>query len=425
MYLEQRVTPFTPPQFNLSTNTILGTIARWQIERTWPIEEILVQVNFTVTTALAPTPRGNAALTTPDIFDNIMQLVSRITLSVNDRSQPRNVIDVSGVGLLEHVSQSGFNLDTATLELLGSSQANGAPNIPTGAYTLTYRIPMVFPGIGEPLRTRMYLPVHKMLQDPILSLQFNTLAGMGFTAGAIGAVFVDTVLIRRLPTAASEQLLASTNDPDNPNPYGYIDFDIIETPYSIAPGIGTEQRFALPIPGNYIALTCRQYLGGAAISRNVIDNSGIGSTTGTGFGAESLWRLESGQIVIRNWKWKHLRTINDYSRPQVGNGFAAFVAAASAGSPTSALNINPNFPDVRIASTNFRSAGSTQLNFLTDGLSGDSGNELGSLLDCNTPNNNGLKMELIGTPANVATNASYLYVVGHRLFGGIGRWQKF
>ena len=422
MFLEQRQNYFTPPQFNLSGSTILGQRATWPIDRTWPIEEIIVHVGFTVTSsAMTQTTAG-----TPDTFDNILQLVSRITLGINDGTQPRNVIDISGVGALEYCSQVGFNLDQATLQLIALSQNTGASAIGTGAYELTYRIPMVNPMVGEPLRSRMLLPVHTFPQDPVLTLYFNTLAGMGLTVGTMGAVYVDVELLRRVPTAQSEKTLQATAPKDQPanRRTGYIPFDLIETPFSIAPGVGTEQRLALPIPGQYMSLLMRQYLGGAAISRDVIDSGGIGDTVAHGFGAENRWRLESGSVVIREWKWKHLRAMNDWNRPVNGLGGNLWAASASAGSPTSEFNSSPNF-GLPKSSTNFRAASSTLHNFLLDGLSGDTGTELGSLLDCNTPFNNGLKMEIIGTPASVATNASYLYVVGHRLFGDLSRWTMF
>lgn len=427
MFMEQRFNYFSPPQFNLTGSTILGQRAQWNIDRTWPIEEIVIHVGFTVTTsAFTQTTAG-----TPDTYDNILQLIQRVTLGINDGTQPRNVVDSSGIGLLEYVSQVGFNLDQATMQLVALSQNAGAAALPIGQYELTYRIPLVNPGIGEPLRSRCYLPVHTFPQDPILTLYFNTAAGMGLSVGTFGNVYVDVQLIRRVPTPQSEKTLQATAPADQPaaRRTGYIPFDLIETPMSIAPGIGTEQRFPLPIPGQYVSLMFRQYLGGATISRNVIDGTGIGDTVAHGFGAEQRWRLETGSVVIREWRWKHLRAINDWSRPQHSLGGNLY---ASATNPPGALanvssffNTAPDFGGPPIATTNFRAASSTMHSFLLDGLSSDTGTELGSLLDCNTPFNNGLKMEVIGTPASVATNASYLFLLGHRFFGDLSRWTRF
>lgn len=431
-YLAQRWTMFNPPAFNLATNTILGTTQRWAIDRTWPIEEIIIWVNFDVTTGFTTT-----SSTTPDMFDNILSIIQKVNLSVNDGRQPRSVVDISGVGLLEYASQVGWNLDEATTRMLAiSANPVGALAVPVGVYQMCYRIPMVDPQISEPLRTRCYLPVHTFPQDPVLSLTFNTLAGMSAVAtGAIGTIRVDVQLIRRLPTTDSEKLLRSTA---GSNPNGYIDWDLIETPFTVALGTSAETRFPLPVPGNYLNLLFRQYKGGAApLSRAVPIDVDTGVSIATNLGQETRWRLETGQVVLRDWRWKHMRTVNDWTRP--ANVLApttaltlptptneGFVGLSSGGAVTAQLtNQTANFGLLQAATANYRGPTSCMMNFLNDGVTGEGGNELGSLLDCNTPANNGLKMEIIGTPASVATNPSVLFVAGRRLFGDISRWQKF
>jgi len=439
-YLEQRINFFNPPQFNLATNTILGTAQRWSIDRTWPIEEIYICVNYDVTTGFTTT-----SPTTPDMYDNILALLQRVTLEVNDGRQPRKVVDVSGVGLLEYASQVGWNLSAETLTQVAiSNNIVGALAVPVGVYQQVYRIPCTNPLIGEPLRSRLYLPVHTYPQDPVLTLQFNSMAGMGApSTGAIGTIRVDVVLIRRLPTPESEAYLRATGAAGKyplTNPSGYIDWDLIETPYSIPLGTATEQRLAIATPGNYINGLVRQYKGGAALTRNKTIDVDVGDTIANNLGLETKWRLETGGTVVKEFRWKHLRFMNDQTRPATPlTALTAvaptlptptnqgFVAIASAGSPTIQLsNQAINFPGgMQAATANYRAATSVMLNFITDGVSGEVGNELGSLLDCNTPANNGLKMELIGTPASVATNPSVLFWCGHRLFGDIRKFQAF
>jgi hypothetical protein len=440
MFLQQRFNYFSPPQFQGTGATLLGTTQKYQIDRTWPIEEIVLHVAFNVTTALTLFP---LTAQSPDQYDNILQLIQHINLSVNDGKQPRSVVDCSGVAMLEYCQQCGLNLDQATLTLAalsGVSQvytvAGGTTTLspvplPVGFYTLTYRIPMCHPWIGEPVRSRMYLPVHTFPQDPVLSLTFQSLANI-CSAGVIGAIFIDVELIRRVPTASSESLLRA-NPGTNPN--GYIDWDLIETPFGIGIGIGSEQRFPLPIPGAYMDLLMRQYLGGTNVSRSPIDAGGTGVTTAAGvmggFGTEQRWRLETGLVVVREWRWKHLRALNDFSRPcwptlvigsTVAGPLAFLTVAASNGNIG---GISPFAVNGGSFMTNFRNPSSVMLNFLSDGLSGDTGVEFGSLLDCNTPANNGLKMELIGTPYSAANNGHTLAVMGRRLFGDLSRWQKF
>ena len=425
MFLQQRFNYFSPTQFvgtaaGANNSPLLGTTQKWQIDRTWPIEEILLHVNFTVNTGgltLAANP------TTPDAYDSIMTLIQHVNLATNNGVSPRSAVDCSGIALLEYATLTGFNIDQST-QLLAAYEQTGT--LPAGNYTITYRIPMVEPWIGEPLRSRMYLPVHLYPQDPVLTLQFQNPANM-YSAGNVNYVGVEVQLIRRMPTLASEAALqADAAKRGLTNSSGYIDFDLIETPFSVAPGIGTEQRFPLPIPGEYANLMFRHYQGGAAITRKEIDNG----ATGSSFGNEIRWRLESGSVVQREWRWKHLRQLTELSRPLPAILFPAnFVAATSAGSPT--VNLQTVMPTYGVfgggipAGQGFRYANSVMLNFLSDGLSGDNCVELGSLLDCNTPSTSGLKMEVIGTPASVATNASYLFVMGRRYFGNLAGWSRF
>ena len=412
MFLQQRFNYFTPPQFQgtvsgANPSPLLGTTQKWQIDRTWPIEEIIVIVDFVVNTGgltLAASP------STPDQFDNVMTLLQHVNLQTNNGAQPRAVVDCSGIALLEYATLTGVNLDQGTLLLAAYSQGT---TLAAGNYTLTYRIPLVEPWIGEALRSRMYLPVHLYPQDPVLSLTYQNPAQM-YSAGNINSVFTTIQLIRRQPTVQSEAaLVADGKKRGLTNPSGYIDFDLIETPFTVAPGISTEQRFPLPIPGEYANIMFRHYQGGSSITRKEIDNG----ATGTAFGTEGRWRIETGSAVIREWRWKHLRNLTEFQRP-----LPALIVTPSSG--TAAVNygvFGGGFP----SGQGFRYANSTMLNFLSDGLSGDNCTELGSLLDCNTPANTGLKMEIIGTPANVATNGSYLYVMGRRYFGNLQGWSAF
>jgi hypothetical protein len=420
MILQQRHNMFFPPQFvgsvsGANNSPLLGQTQKFQIDRSYPIEEIRVHVNFTVNTGGLTLPTSP---TTTDAYDNVLTLLQHVNLSVNDGKQPRSVVDCDGIALLEYQLAAGVNVDRGTGEVMAYSQTT---TLPAGNYKLVYRIPLVETWIGEPLRTQMYLPVHTYPQDPVLTLQFQNATNM-YSAGNINFVSAEIQLVRRVPTLASEKYV-KTKIASNPN--GYIDFDLIETQFAIPVGTSSETRLALPIPGQYATLLCRHYLGGSAITRKEIDNG----ATGTSFGNENRWRLESAQVTIREWRWKHLLAELQMNQPGVAIlNPAVFVAATSAGSPTTALqNQQPIFGRAGggiPSGSGFDYANSVLLNFLTDGMSGDDAVELGSLLDCNTPANAGLKMEIVGTPTNVATNASYLKILGRRFFGQLANWQK-
>ena len=408
MYLKQKFNKFYPQNFvdtqtGAANSKLLGTTQKFAIDRTWPIEEIFFTVNFVVNTGgltLVTSP------TTPDQFDNILTLAQHFNLSVNDGRQPRSVVDCDGVALLEYATLNGVNIDHATLLLAAYQQQT---TLPAGNYRLTYRIPIVEPWIGEPLRSRMYLPAHLYPQDPVLAVTFQNAANI-YSAGNINSVTCEILLVRRQPTSQSEAVLqADAKKRGLTNPSGYIDFDLIETPFSVAPGIGTEQRFQLPIPGQYANLMFRHYLGGSAVTRKEIDNG----ATGTSFANEMRWRIESGLVVDREFRWKDLQTMAEYNQ-------AKNAVIPSTGTITQGW-IGGGIP----SGQGFRYANSSYLNYLLNGLSGDNATELGSLLDCNTPANSGLKMELVGTPTSVATNATYLKVMGRRYFGNLAGWQTF
>jgi hypothetical protein len=373
-------------------------------------------VNFTVSSGAALTLATSPA--TPDAFDNVMALVQKVNLTVNDGKQPRSVVDISGSGLLEYQLRSGGSLDRGTATVAAYSSLG---TLPVGNYTVVYKIPFVDDRIGEPLRTRCYLPVHLYPQDPVLTLQFQNAANM-YSAGNINFVGLEVQLIRRQVTAASEMVLQKTA---GTNPSGYIDSDLIETAFNPPVGSSAEYRMALPIPGQYGGLMLRHYLGGSSVTRAEIDSGASGSA----FGSENRWRLETGSVVIREFRWKHLRADAEMSAYTPGLlAPSQFVAATSGAAVNTAMKSNVlGVPGSQVlpASQGFFYANSCYLNFLTDGSSGDVATELGSLLDCNTPANSGLKMELIGSPTSVATNASTLFVAGRRFFGDLRRWQAY
>jgi hypothetical protein len=397
MMLKQRLNYFTPSQLQPSGAGLLGTTQRVEIDRTWPIEEILVIVNCT--------QDGTARVV--KVPDGVLGVLKKATLSINDGVQPRNVVDFTGVGLLEYAQLVGLNADTPTLAIsaINADSVADNTNYKVAAnlkYQICYRIPLVHPLIAEPLRTRMLLPVHTYDQNPILTLEFET-AGNILGAGTLAACTAEIVLVRRdMPTGFSDQIVKAG---------GFIPFDLVETPIAVPLSTAAEQRFSVPTPGSYMNLLFRHYLGGSTVTRAPID-----SPT---FGSEGRWRLETGGSVIREWRWKHLQIINDFSNARQAQRTANVDA-----SPAQYAKITDflgGLPGSVAANTSFKPAAACLLEFLSDGL--DSANELGSVLDANLPTQSGLKVEVIGTPASVGTNASVLYIGGHRLFGDLSKWQ--
>ena len=382
MLLPQRTLILTPPNFQLASAGILGTSQTMTIDRTWPAEEIHARVTFT-TGATAPTLSG---------CDNILNIAKKFTLSVNDGTNPKVILQSSGVALLEYCELTGFNNDQETLSVIGLAIA-GATLAANTRYQLTYRLPLVNPMIGEPIRSLCLLPCHTYPQDPVLTVDFAQPSEM-YSAGTLSAVVCDFFVIRRYISPAVNDYILKNG--------GFIPGDLLENVASIQLGQSGAVRLPINTPGGYTNFCLRQYLGGSAITRGCIDAS-------TTPGQETQWTLESGQVVLRSWKWLFL---------QAQNGFTDCRNSAN---QTYSPRIGGTLPSGQV----IRPPVSNLLDFLSDGLSGNGANELGSVLDCNLAANTGLKMEIVGNVASVATNPSSLSIMGHRLYGNLSRWQTF
>ena len=379
--LKQRLNVLADAKLQVGSAAILGTVVKLPLDRTWPIEEILICCDIT------------AGGTPPSDFTaaGVLNLIKRIRLEVNDGRQPISAVDISGGGLLEYTAQEGLNLDPATLAVVAGQNLATETLIASNTYKIFYRIPLVHPLIQDPLRTRMLLAVNNHPQDPVLTLEFSTAAEM-YATGTLGAVLVDFLLVRKqISPEVNKSIL------DNG---GYIVSDLVETPYIHGTGETGEKRYQISQPGQYAGLQLRHFKGGAAVTRVDI------SETVTA-GSETRWRLESGLSVIREWRNKHLMALNSYSRPL---NHSSQVYSPAPGAQTT-------------ANQNFQNPASVFLDFIGDGISGNPINELGSLLDCNLPANSGLKMEIVGSIASVATNGSSLHIAGRRYFGDLSRWQ--
>lgn len=377
MMLKKRTQIYRPSE--MQGIAILGTSQTFDIPNVQPIEEIRVIVNGTFTAA---------ATTRTNILDNILNAVKKVVLNINDGVTSRAQVSYSGPGLLEYCAQVGLNLDRSTLEAVRIANDTTVA-LASQSFRISYRIPIVHPMIGEPLRTRMLLPVHTWAEAPVLELQFGQLADLA-SAGALAALTTEIIVKHRvMPAALTTDILSNG---------GFISSDLVEKPFSVAPGVSGEARFQISSPGQYLNLCFRQYLGGATVTRNVLDAS-------TTFGQETKWRIESGLVPLTEWTWKALQIENDESR--VSNGLTQ--------------TSSPNFGGAIAANTQFQPAASVLLDFLTDGM--ESANELGSVLDANIDARTGLKLEVIGTVVSVATNASTIHIGGHRLFGDLSKWQ--
>lgn len=417
-------------QLNPGSTTLLGTQVRVDVPRIAPIEEIFVVVNVT-TGATAPGTLTAAGL---------LNILKRVVIIVNDGLGQRNLVDFSGEGLLEYAQQVGINLDGATLQAVADQQSMQGFRA-SQKYQITYRIPMVHPLITEPLRTRMLLPVQNHVSDPQIVLDFSAAADM-YGAGSLSAVIADIVFARRDMAPSINQSIQGNG--------GYVDWDLIETPFQLGAGVSGEQRFSIPTPGWYGNLLLRHFKGGATVTRGDISET-------TTVGSETTWKIVQGTKTFWEWRNRHVALINDLSRTTLpyparialltdstGGAVSDTIANTAGANPTTAefenavasivakmnwaigqlTGIQVRIGEKASTANNWQDPSSLLLDFLTD-LQGSEANELGSVLDCQNPQALGEKVEIVAPVSNASTNGHTLYVGGLRFRSDVRKFMTF
>ena len=414
MILQERSMMVQDARLTLTAANFAQQTVRCDIPRSWPVEEILVVAQFTIA----------AAANTGSIAFGLLNALRRVQLEVTEPGGPRTVVNVTGPGLLQHISNEGLSLDRSTLQVMAATNQGFLKG--TGVYRCVYRIPLVHPSITGALRPRMLLPVHLHPQNPQLVLEFASAAEMfSSVADPFTAANVEVHLIQRdMPRAYAQAI----NDETKGSPWNwFVRSDIQETIFPISVSqTNSEQRFAIPQPGQYSGLTIYMEKGNSTLT---IDDISANTTVGQ----ETLWRIESGGSVLRAWRNKILQARNDSSRAvQPLSEFNLNVLTAASPKLVTSATAVVSATAVEVMGANFGGPGGTGLatqapasifhDFLTDGVT-DS-DELGSLLDCNAPTLSGLKMEIVGNVTTPANQASNFKVVGRRSFGDLSRWQS-
>jgi len=417
MILGQKLSFIQDSRLTLTAASFPQQTIRVPIDRSWPLEEILVTVQVTA--------RNTTSIpASAFIFYSLLNLCRRISLEVTDDKGPRTVVNATGPGLLQLVANEGFNLDRSTLNVI--QQLNSGFVEATGKYEITYRIPFVHPMVTGKLRPKMMLPVHLHPQDPVLVLDFAPATEIfSGISDPFTAANVEVVLIRR---DWPRELAKSVNDETGGQPINwFIKSDIMESIFTLAASLSnTEQRFPLALPGQYSGLLIHQLKGGTLGTLDDMSGS-------VAVGSETRWTLESGGTAFRAWRMKQLQKLNDYSRcafPIVPNT-NIFTRATDGVQTTGTATITAK--DIFMPGANIGGALATGQgiqtphsvfhDFISDGI--NDADELGSLLDCNIPALNGLKMEVVGnmtTPAG-STQSSSLQMVGRRFYGDLRAYQ--
>lgn len=262
--LFQQKSDFLPTK----TGVALGDTVSFEITREFPIESIIVKVVATPSAAMAT---ANA--------DNLQNIVQRVQLNVSDGAETRNVIDVTGAGLLEYHLNVFGGLDRNTAANIGTNPSSGAK-------TLYYPIWCSHPQLEDPAGSTLLLPVNRYSSNPVLKVVISTQAQMDTNATptfAVSALTVTVIVIRRIVNRVN---------------WPYLNWELAEISQAYAT-TGNAQLYEFQIPGSYTGILFRDYQG--------VSTRGFIETTG----GEN--RLQMVGTLLRRFTMADLQALNDFS----------------------------------------------------------------------------------------------------------------
>lgn len=132
----------------------LGGTLRWEIPRDFHIDAIYIRLQLT-TTVGTPTTK---------LVDGVLGILKKVQLQVSDGARTRNVVDMSGMALLEYSRM-----------ILGCLQLSVAESnaFPVAGLTCDFQVPIFFahPQIADPLSSMFLLPAPRYNSNPVLTCQ--------------------------------------------------------------------------------------------------------------------------------------------------------------------------------------------------------------------------------------------------------------
>jgi hypothetical protein len=235
--LFQRRVDFSAKQSSLA----LGSTITFNITREFHIESIFLRVKVTPSAAQAT---ANA--------DSLQAIVKKVQLQISDGARTRNVVDVSGPGLLEYAYEvaGGWDRDTST---------NFGTNPSSGAKTFYYPIYCSHPQLEDPVGSVFLLPAPRYNSNPVLTVQFASQTDMDTNATptfAVSAMEADIVINRRQVSRAN---------------WPTLDWELAEISNPF-PATGNSQLYELQVPGSYTGILMRDYQG--LSTRGTLETSG-------------------------------------------------------------------------------------------------------------------------------------------------------
>lgn len=230
MILQERqdfLTSFSPA---VATATTAAQTVRLEIPQDFLLA--MLRIIVPVTVASGSSPVFNAG---KDLFD----LVDRITLSVADGAENRNVFDVSGQGA------KLFAQAITRRSIASNVTATAATGDAT--YTLVYDLHCVDPRLPEPLRYATALPLPRYSAKPVLTLNFAT--GASLLASGSATITIGSVQVVTRKLAVPSTLAQSLK---------VYNFDTVESSRTLA--ATGQNSLDIPAPGIYTDLMLRHFI---------------------------------------------------------------------------------------------------------------------------------------------------------------------
>ena len=205
----------------------LGGLTQIAISREFHIESLVLIVPVTFA--------GSAGSGTSTAIGNgLLDIVKRLTLTIQDGSQNRNVFDVTGAGAIQDAATLANSLDS------GTNAARNMGNNVAADGTYLIRIPLCAcnPSFADPLFSRFLLPAPRYQANPVLNVTLASKAQITSDATATLTLGAPVLEINRRFVNVS----------------GFVpfDFDVIETRNTFAGG--GQQIVEIPTPGSYSSL---------------------------------------------------------------------------------------------------------------------------------------------------------------------------
>lgn len=355
-------TPVLTGNSNLTAQTV-----RFQIKQERRrLEAITLRIRLKLQTG-APTGAAWAGLA---------GIVKEIRVIINDGPAgggQRNVVQVSGMGLLGYVRQMGANLDRATQIAYASG---GFPTTANQVVEISYYIPLRHLGISEPLANITSLPLSSKFLANDVFVEVDT---YNLTVGAAGATPVFTGVNQPCldDTAAVYPMLLNTHLREVDESFPYIRAEL-----RTDPGFSSGSLSNVPyefVSGGFMTGFLVQ-----GLSADIANNT----TRSRLLSSNGFYRVEYGREVLYRVDEAFMQSLNDLSVPEV---YPEDVAAVG----TSATLQNRMF------------TGESFFDFLSDYPQGDAF-ALSSVPDLNTDALGGDKFRLVFNDLAATTRRAHI-----------------